>query len=396
MKIVVAPNAFKGSLSAIQAADAMCTGIRRVLIDAEIQPIPVADGGDGLLTVLLAPLAAERHVQRVSGPLGAPVDAAFLYCPSRQLAVIEMATAAGLALLDAAELDVMRATSAGVGELIKAALDLGATHIVLGVGGSATSDGGTGLATALGMRFLDAHGEQLSGNGVNLQHIQRIDASALDERLTKVTLDVACDVENPLLGNHGAAAVYAPQKGATPDQVAVLERGLANLAAVIARDLGQRVGDLPGGGAAGGMGAGLKAFFDAQLKPGAQLVMEVLQVETAVASADLVLTGEGRLDYQTRFGKAPGAVAALACKHRVPCIAIAGMLDESAYTLNDAGFAAVFTLCPGPVPLTDAVEHAARYLTLTTEQIIRCIRSSWLHKTTTQRQPSVDNPVDAG
>jgi glycerate kinase len=250
---------------------------------------------------------------------------------------------------------------------------------VLGIGGSATSDGGTGLATALGMRFLDAHGQPLAGNGANLQHICHIDGSALDRRLTATRLEVACDVDNPMLGNLGAARVYAPQKGATPDDVSALERGLTNLAAVIQRDLGQQVGDLPGGGAAGGMGAGLKAFFDAQLQPGAQLVLELLQVETAIAAADLVLTGEGRLDYQTGFGKAPGAVAALACKHAVPCIAIAGMLDDSAYRLHDSGFSAVFSLCPGPVPLQQAIDHAAQYLLLATEQIMRCLQVS-LHR----------------
>jgi glycerate kinase len=379
VKIVVAPNAFKGSLSAAQAAEAMYAGIRRVLADANVELIPVADGGDGLLAALQGPLVAERRIQRVSGPLGNAVDALFLYSPSRQLAVIEMATAAGLALVDVDQLDVMHASSKGVGELIKAALDLGAKCIVLGIGGSATSDGGTGLATALGMRFLDAHGQPLAGNGANLQHICHIDGSALDRRLTATRLEVACDVDNPMLGNLGAARVYAPQKGATPDDVSALERGLTNLAAVIQRDLGQQVGDLPGGGAAGGMGAGLKAFFDAQLQPGAQLVLELLQVETAIAAADLVLTGEGRLDYQTGFGKAPGAVAALACKHAVPCIAIAGMLDDSVYRLHDSGFSAVFSLCPGPVPLQQAIDHAAQYLLLATEQIMRCLQVS-LHR----------------
>jgi glycerate kinase len=373
VKIIVAPNAYKGSLSAAQAAEAMYAGIRRVLADADVQLIPVADGGDGLLAVLQDPLAAERRVQRVSGPLGSPVDAAFLYSPSRQLAVIEMATAAGLALLALDERDVLHASSKGVGELIRAALDLGAARIVLGIGGSATSDAGTGLATTLGVRFLDAHGQPLAGNGANLQHICHIDGSAVDERLAKTRLEVAYDVDNPLLGNLGAAHVFAPQKGATPDDVLTLERGLANLAAVIQRDLGQQVGDLPGGGAAGGMGAGLKAFFNAQLQPGSQLVLDLLQIETAIARADLVLTGEGRLDYQTGFGKAPGAVAALAQKHAVPCIAIAGMLDDSAYRLTDSGFSALFSLCPGPVPMQDAIDHAAPYLLLATEQIMRCL-----------------------
>lgn len=374
MKILAAPNAFKGSLSAAQAAEAMRSGIHRALADADVRMIPVADGGDGLLQTLEIPLAAERIEQRVRGPLGDDTRATFLYSASRRLAIIEMATASGLALLPADHLDAMHASSEGVGQLISAALDLGAGQIVLGIGGSATTDGATGLATALGMRFLDEHNKPLRGEGASLQHIRRIDRNNLDERLASVHLEVACDVENPLLGSEGAARVYAPQKGASHNDIEQLEKGLANLADVIERQFGVDVRDMPGGGAAGGMGAGLKALFNAELKPGAELVLELLQVEAAIVNADLVLTGEGRLDYQTRFGKAPGAVAALAARHKVPCIAIAGMLDETAYTLNDAGFAAVFSLCPGPVPLADAVEHAARYLALTTEQVVRCMQ----------------------
>ena len=377
MKILAAPNAFKGSLSAAQAAEAMRRGIHRALADADVRMIPVADGGDGLLQTLEIPLAAERIEQRVRGPLGDDTRATFLYSASRRLAIIEMATASGLALLPADHLDAMHASSEGVGQLISAALDLGAGQIVLGIGGSATTDGATGLATALGMRFLDEHNKPLRGEGASLQHIRRIDRSDLDERLASVHLEVACDVENPLLGSEGAARVYAPQKGASRNDIEQLEKGLANLADVIEGQFGVDVRDMPGGGAAGGMGAGLKALFNAELKPGAELVLELLQVEAAIVNADLVLTGEGRLDYQTRFGKAPGAVAALAARHKVPCIAIAGMLDETAYTLTDAGFAAVFSLCPGPVPLADAVEHAARYLALTTEQVVRCNQRAW-------------------
>lgn len=376
MKILAAPNAFKGSLSAAQAAEAMRSGIHRALAGADVRMIPVADGGDGLLQTLEIPLAAERIEQRVRGPLGDDTRATFLYSAPRRLAIIEMATASGLALLPADHLDAMHASSEGVGQLISAALDLGAGQIVLGIGGSATTDGATGLAAALGMRFLDENNKPLRGEGASLPHIRRIDRSDLDERLTNVRLEVACDVENPLLGSHGAARVYAPQKGASRNDIEQLEKGLANLADVIEHQFGVDVREMPGAGAAGGMGAGLRAFFNAELKPGAELVLELLQVEAAIVNADLVLTGEGRLDYQTRFGKAPGAVAALAAKHKVPCIAIAGMLDETAYTLTDAGFAAVFSLCPGPIALADAVEHAARYLALTTEQVVRGTQSA--------------------
>ena len=372
MKIVVAPNAFKGSISAAQAADALCCGIRRALPDAQLQAIPVADGGDGLLEALQVPLAADRHVEAVRGPLGETVNASYLYSASRRLAIIEMATAAGLVLIPGDRLDALQASSEGVGQLIKAALDRGARHIVLGIGGSATTDGATGLASALGLRFLDENDRPLAGNGANLALIRRIDSSDLDKRLSGIKLEIACDVDNPLLGKTGAAHVYAPQKGANPAQVEQLEQGLTNLAAVIQRDIGIDVRDLPGGGAAGGLGAGLKAFFNAKLTPGAEQVLALLGVEQAIEHADLVLTGEGRLDAQTRFGKAPGAVAALAQKHGVPCIAIAGALDDSAYALHDAGFTAVFSLCPGPVTLEQAVQYAEKYLAASAEQIIRC------------------------
>lgn len=372
MKIVLAPNALKGSLTAAQAADAMRAAIADELPEAEVYSCPVADGGDGLLDALSAQLQCEQHNVTVNGPLGAPLTAGLLYCPDRRLAVIEMATASGLALLPADELDAMNASSEGVGQLMKAALDLGCRHLVLGIGGSASSDGGTGMAAALGMRFLDRDNRALRGSGATLAQIDRIDSSALDPRLAGVHIEVACDVDNPLLGESGAAAVYAPQKGASRDEVAQLEHGLDHLATLIRQSTGTDVRALAGGGAAGGMGAGLVAFFDAVLKPGARLVLDLLGVEAAIADADLVLTCEGRLDAQTRFGKAPAAVAAVARRHGVPCIAIAGSLDDSAYQLHDVGFTAVFSLSPGPVSLDQAVENAEKYLIRTTREIIRC------------------------
>ena len=372
MKIVLAPNALKGSLTASQAGEAMRAGIHDALPEAEVRIIPVADGGDGLVDTLATPLSAELHQCTVSGPLGTSTEATFIYCPDKQLAVIEMATASGLALLPESELDAMAASSYGTGELISAALDLGCKHIVLGIGGSATTDGGTGLATALGMRFLDDEGNPLIGNGAQLAKICHIDRSGVDARLTSVRFDVACDVDNSLLGEHGAANIYAPQKGANPSQVEQLEQGLANLAEVIKHDTGKDVRHDAGSGAAGGMAAGPMAFFGATLKPGAQLVLELLGLEAAIEDADLVLTCEGRLDHQTRFGKAPAAVAKLAHKHGVPCVAIAGTLDDSACSLADIGFDAVFSLCPGPVSLEEAIKNADRYLQNTTQQVIRC------------------------
>jgi len=372
VKIVVAPNAMKGSLSAPQAADAMAIGIQRAAPDASIQKLPVADGGDGLLEVLAGAFSAETRTEAVENPLGERLQAAFLFSPSSKLAIIEMATASGLALLADDALDPMHASSRGVGQLIRAALELGAEHIVLGIGGSATTDGGTGMATALGARFIDASGKALAGNGATLQSIRQLDLSELDPRLQHIKFDVACDVDNPLLGEHGAAAVYAPQKGASPEQVDRLEAGLDNYARVIEEQLGIDVRHQAGAGAAGGLGAGLIALFNADLKPGAKLVLELLGAEQVMREADLVLTCEGRLDEQTRFGKAPAEVAQLARRCGVPCFAIAGMLDESAYRLGDSGIDAVFSLCPGPLPLENALANAAAYLADTTEQVIRC------------------------
>jgi glycerate kinase len=372
LKIVVAPNALKGSLGAVAAAQAMSAGVRLAAPAAEVVQVPVADGGDGLLEVLGAGTELERIPCRVTGPLGSPVDSALLYAADRRLAIIEMATAAGLALLPSSGLDPMQATTFGVGELLQLALDHGAQHLILGIGGSATSDGGTGLARALGARFLDADGGELPGNAASLQHINRIDLERLDPRLAQVRIDVICDVDNPLLGAAGAARVFAPQKGASPEQVEAIEAGLENLANLVEQQLGEDIRNLRGGGAAGGLGAGLVAFLQAELRPGAALVLELTGFEASLDGASLVLTAEGRLDGQTAHGKAPAAVAGLANRHGIPCIALAGSLGPDLQALQAAGMTACFSLCPGPLDLDTAMQQAAPLLTRTCEQAVRC------------------------
>jgi glycerate kinase len=372
LKIVVAPNALKGSLGAVAAAQAMAAGVRLAAPAAEVVQVPVADGGDGLLEVLGAGKELQRIPCRVSGPLGNPVDSALLYAAERGLAIIEMASVAGLALLPSSGLAPMQATTYGVGELLGLALDHGAQHIILGIGGSATSDGGTGLAKALGARFLDAHDEELPGNAAALQHIERIDLERLDPRLAQVRIDVICDVDNPLLGPNGAARVFAPQKGASPEQVEAIEAGLENLANLVEQQLGRDIRSLRGGGAAGGLGAGLVAFLQAELRPGAALVLELTGFEAALEGTSLVLTAEGRLDDQTTHGKAPAAVARLADRHGIPCIAVAGSLGENLEALQAAGVSACFSLCPGPLELDDAMQQAAPLLTRVSEQAVRC------------------------
>jgi len=372
LKIVVAPNALKGSLSAAAAAQAMTAGVHLAAPAAEVMQVPVADGGDGLLQVLGAGQGLESIPCTVTGPLGGPVASALLYAAGRRLAIIEMATAAGLALLPPGELDPMQATTFGVGELLRKALDCGAQHIILGIGGSASSDGGTGMARALGARFLDAHGNELPGNAAALTRIRHIDLEALDPRLAQTRIDVICDVDNPLLGAQGAARIFAPQKGAGPAQVESIEAGLENLAAVVEQQLGRDIRTLRGGGAAGGLGAGLAALLQADLRAGAELVLELTGLEAALDGACLVLTAEGRLDSQTAHGKAPAAVARLAQRHGIPCIAIAGSLGTELESLQAAGISACFSLCPGPLTLDAAMSQAAPLLTRACEQALRC------------------------
>jgi glycerate kinase len=372
MKVVLAPNALKGSLTARAAAKAMAQGVSAVRPDAETVEVPVGDGGDGLVDILIDALKGEARTATVMGPRGDPVDAPFCYVPALDLAVIEMASASGLALLPEEQRDPMMTTTYGTGELITAALNLGVGRIVIGIGGSATNDGGIGMASALGINFLDDAGDPVEPVGEALQDIERVDTSGLDERVRQVRIEAICDVENPLLGADGATRVCAPQKGATSEQVEELEAGLGNLAKVIARDLSIDVGAMPGAGAAGGLGAGLRAFIDAELRKGVDLILELVGLDDKLASADLVLTAEGQIDFQTAFGKAPAGVAKRARAHHIPCIAIAGSLGAGRDDLHAIGIDAMFSLCPGPISLDRAMAEGASYLSAATEQAVRC------------------------
>ena len=371
MKIVLAPNALKGCLTATEAAEAMARGVARACPTAEIACVPVADGGDGLADVLVNALSGETLTVTVTDPRGDPVSASFCHVLTRRLAAIEMATASGLALLARDRLNPLLTTTRGTGELIAAALDLGVSHLIVGIGGSATNDGGIGMATALGVRFLDGNGKPVEPVGGALATIQRIDPSGLDPRLAGVRIEAICDVDNPLLGERGAAFVYGPQKGATPAQVRELDAGLAHLAAVIERDLGLDVRELPGAGAAGGLGAGLKAFLNAELRRGVDLVLDLVGLEGHLRGADLVLTAEGQIDFQTAFGKAPAGVAERARRFGVPCLAIAGSVGGGLDALYALGIDAVFSLCPGPVSLAQAMAAGGDFLAAATEQAVR-------------------------
>lgn len=372
MKIVLAPNAFKGSMSAMQAAVAMEQGVRAAFPAAEILKVPIADGGDGLAEVLIDALGGEAHDVTVSGPLGEPVRATLCHVPSEDLAAVEMATASGLALLAAEQRDPTLTHTTGTGELIRAVLDLGVRRLVVGIGGSATNDGGVGMAAALGVRFLDDGGNPVPPNGGALHRIRRIDISRLDPRLGGLRCEVICDVDNPLVGPRGAAAVYGPQKGATQAQIAALDAGLDHLAERIAEHLGLAVRDLPGAGAAGGLGAGLHAFLGAELRRGVDLVLDLVGLDDKLEDADLVITAEGQIDYQTAFGKAPAGVAERAKARGIPCIAIAGGIGEGVGELHPIGIDAVFSLCPGPLSLQQAMAEGPALLAAATEQVVRC------------------------
>jgi glycerate kinase len=357
MRIVVAPNAFKGSLSALEAATAIAEGIRIAAPDADLVLVPIADGGDGTVDALVAATKGQRRTSRVRGPLGDPVDADYGLIDGGSTAVIEMAKAAGLALVPTDRRDPRVTTTYGVGELMQHAYDEGARRFVVGIGGSATNDGGAGLAQALGYHLLDETGRELPPGGLALRRLARIHVGGVHANWKQSEVDVACDVTNPLTGPSGASAVYGPQKGATPEMVAELDAALHHFAEIIRRDLGIDVERLPGAGAAGGLGAGLVAFTAARLQPGAELVMEALHLDQRLTGASIVITGEGRVDSQTaRFGKGPAAVARHARKAGIPVVAIGGSVaDETELRLL---FDALEATVVEPGSLDDAIAQA--------------------------------------
>jgi glycerate kinase len=327
MRIVVAPQEFKGTLTAREAAGAMAGGARRAAPDAEIELVPLSDGGPGLTDALLAAAGGRVMRSTVQDPLGRPMEAEWGVLPYGT-AVIEMAAAAGLTLLAEGERDPRVTTTHGVGELILAALDAGCRRLIVGVGGSATNDGGAGMAVALGTRLLDAEGHDLPPGGAALARLERIDTAGLDRRIREAQTLAATDVRNPLCGPEGASLVYGPQKGATPAVAGELDAALLRYGEIVERDTGVRVVDVPGAGAAGGLGAGLIAFMHARVRPGFDVVAETVRLGERVTGANLVLTGEGRLDRQTTYGKTVARVAALSHEAGVPVIAIAGAVGE--------------------------------------------------------------------
>jgi glycerate kinase len=373
MKIIIAPQSFKGSLSAREVAVAMANGIRRVLSDVTLVLLPMADGGEGTVDALVSATGGRLINSEVTGPLGEKVVATWGILSNGTTAVIEMAAASGLTLVPPEMLNPMVATTYGTGELIQAALDAGCRRLIIGVGGSATNDGGAGMAQALGARLLDTEGSELPRGGAALVHLKRIDISGLDARLKECEVTVVCDVTNPLYGEHGASWVYGPQKGATKDMCRQLDRALTNYAVVVKRDLGIDISNVPGGGAAGGLGAGLVAFLGAELKPGIDVISEATGLSEHLKGASLVLTGEGRLDAQTVFGKTVAGVASRAKAAGVPVVAITGELSITNEELSHYGIDVALSIAPGPISRDASFANASKLITDATERALRLI-----------------------
>ena len=362
MHVVIAPDSFKEACSAHAAAYAIATGWRSVRPADSIDLAPMADGGEGTVNAVMSALGLSPCEVGVTGPLGAPVRARYAYDSAQQLAVIEMAAASGLTLLAPEERNPLLTSTRGTGELIAHALAQGARRIIVGLGGSATNDGGAGTAGALGVRLLDAEGMLLPLGGAALPRLTRIDTSQLDTRLSMCEVLLACDVDNPLCGPKGASAVYGPQKGATPAMVAELDAALAHYAHVIERDLGLHVRDIHGTGAAGGLAAGLLAFAGARIQPGVKVVAEAIGLEERIARADLVITGEGRFDAQSAHGKTPAGVAAIARQHEVPVVVLAGSVQTAPGLLEEMGIEQALAISPTGMPLAQALPLTAHFL----------------------------------
>ncbi|CRN02057.1 Glycerate kinase [Pseudomonas sp. 34 E 7] len=376
MKIIIAPDSFKDSLSAERVAQAIADGLVQVWPDAQLVQCPMADGGEGTVAAVLAACNGQLRSHTVRGPLGAAVQAHWGWLADSHTAIIEMAEASGLQLVAPGQRDACSSSTYGTGELIRAALDLGARRIILAIGGSATNDGGAGAMQALGVQLFDAQDQPLAPGGLALAGLARISLENLDSRLAQVRFEIAADVNNPLCGAHGASAIFGPQKGATPEQVQKLDAALGHFADHCARVLPGDVRDEPGSGAAGGLGFAAKAFLSAQFRAGVEVVAELVGLDAAVRGADLVITGEGRFDAQTLRGKTPFGVARIARHHQVPVIVIAGTLGDGYEQMYAHGVDAAFALPSAPMSLEQACSEAPRLLRERAADIARLWRTA--------------------
>ncbi|NCH14452.1 glycerate kinase [Cronobacter sakazakii] len=372
-KIVIAPDSFKESLSAMDVAKAIEAGFREIYPQAHYVCVPMADGGEGTVEAMVAATGGQIITTPVTAPLGNKVDGFFGLLGDGETAVVEMAAASGLHLVPTAQRDPRITTSYGTGELILAALERGVKAIIIGIGGSATNDGGAGMMQALGARFLDGEGRELAPGGAALARLERLDLSALDPRLAQVSVTAACDVDNPLCGEKGASAVFGPQKGATPEMVSELDTALRRFGEQLEAATGKAIISAPGAGAAGGMGAALLGMLNAELRPGIEIVIESLGLAQAVRDADLVITGEGRLDSQSIHGKTPVGVARVAKQFQRPVVAIAGSLTPDYQIVHEHGIDAAFSVIDRIVTLQEALDDAERNLRV----IARNVAALW-------------------
>ncbi|MDA7028602.1 glycerate kinase [Bacillus sp. CLL-7-23] len=362
MKFVIAPDSFKESMTSVEVADSIENGFKTVFPHAEYLKIPVADGGEGTVHALVNATNGRLIQKTVTGPLESSIQATYGLLGDGKTAIIEMAEASGLHLVPTRKRNPLLTTTRGTGELIMDAVEKGVSKIIIGLGGSATNDGGAGMASALGVKFLDYDGHEISDGGGALAQIAKIDISTMHPRLRDITFEAACDVDNPLIGPYGASVIFGPQKGATDEMITVLDQNLKHYSDVIKRELKCEVDILPGAGAAGGLGAGLSAFLKAELKSGVEIVLDTLAFSEQIKGADLVITGEGRIDGQTIHGKTPIGIAKRAHQVGIPVIAIAGSLGAGHKFVYDHGISALFSIVPGVTSLEDSLTNGKLYL----------------------------------
>ena len=374
MKIVVAPQAFKGSLSATEVGNSMIKGIENVIENSTNLLVPIADGGDGTLETLVESSQGKINSIKVTGPLGEQQNSAWGALGKNKTAIIEMARSSGLALVPINKLNPLISTTYGLGEVILDALDQGYRDFIIGIGGSATNDAGAGMAQALGVKLLDSNGNELSFGGESLSKLNSIDVGGIDTRIKESNFAIACDVNNPLTGPEGASAIYGPQKGATPEMVNTLDQALTNFAEIVEKDLGIKINDVEGSGAAGGLGGGLIAFLNGKLRKGVDIVLDFVDINKALTNTNLVITGEGQLDFQTIYNKAPIGVARRAKHLGIPVIAISGSLGENFSVVHEHGIDAASSIVSKPMTLAEASKNAPELISAATEQALRYMK----------------------
>ena len=378
MKIVAAIDSFKGSMTSLEVSEAFEKGVKKVYKDAEFLKIPLADGGEGTVEALISNLNGKMINIRVKDPLMRETDSFYGISGDGKTAIIEMAAASGLPLLSPDERNPLKATTFGTGELIKDAFEKGCREFIIGIGGSATNDAGTGMLSALGYVFLDENGNELVPNGENLAKIRSFRDDKVVKEISKAKFLIACDVDNPFYGPNGAACVYGKQKGATKEIIKILDNGMKNFSDVIKEIIETDISNISGSGAAGGLGGAFMAFFNAELKPGIDIITEKIELENKINGSDYVITGEGRIDFQSAMGKTPSGVAKLAKKYGIPVIAIGGSVDDEIGNIYDCGITAAFSIIDSPMTLGEAMDtkNAQRLVEKTAEQIFRLIKQN--------------------